>query len=104
VAGRAGKPVANEYTAVLNVPKQLDLLQLRLALVDTSPPAGSCTGSTYAVQRMGALRPTTPAGSGGPADVPVPPGVRQLQLLITVSPAPACEIAVYGQSAIFVHR
>jgi hypothetical protein len=99
-----GQTVENQYIATLEVPKSLNVLKLRLALVDAYPGAGSCTASTYQIQRLGALRPTAAVASDTGAEINVPTGISQLELLVIILPAPSCEISVYTESAQFIHE
>lgn len=93
---------SDAYTAALNVPPNMRLLQLRLALVDVAPATGSCAETSYEARWLGAPGPADPTGSGDVADVPIPATIRRIQLLITVNPAPSCDgIDVYPESAMF---
>jgi hypothetical protein len=98
-----GQTVDNQYMTALEVPKSLNVLKLRLALVDDYPGAGSCTASTYQIQRLGALRPTVPVASDASTQISVPAGISQLELMVIVIPAPSCNLSVYTESAQFIH-
>lgn len=93
-----------QYLVTLGVPRSLDFLRLRMVLVDDDPGTGSCVASTYQVQRLGDLRPEPAVASEGQTGITVPAGVSQLELLVTVNPAPSCEISLYPESAVFVHQ
>ncbi|MFE0459200.1 hypothetical protein ACFW1A_08040 [Kitasatospora sp. NPDC058965] len=99
-------------TARLGVPKQLNRLDISVVLEDLHPDAGDCSDSTFSVRRMGDIRPAeraagappgTKAHGGDAVTVRIPPNAKQVDLLLTVAPAPGCEVTAYIQLARFYH-
>ncbi|MFJ8044236.1 hypothetical protein ACIRBX_27405 [Kitasatospora sp. NPDC096147] len=97
-------------TARLAVPKNLDSLDISVVLVDLRPTVGDCGDSTFKVLRLGDVRPAeyragpgerARARSGDTVTVRIPPRVKQVDLVLTVDPAPSCEMTAYIQLARF---
>ncbi|GAA3057720.1 hypothetical protein GCM10020229_81770 [Kitasatospora albolonga] len=97
-------------TARLAVPKNLNSLDISVALVDRYPGLGDCGASTFDVLRLGDVVPAkdrnrpgepTKARSGDTVTVRIPPKVKQVDLLLTVHPDRNCELTAYIQLAKF---
>lgn len=99
------KVPSTSETAVLGVPKTLNRLEIRVLLVDLHPEFGSsCGSSTYDVLRLGDDTPTDRVPSDQSVEVQIPPGVKRIELTLTVNPAPGCEMSAHIESAVFRHH
>jgi hypothetical protein len=102
-----GKQVPDEYetAAALTVPKHLNTLELRLALVNDYPNAGPCASAAYKVQWIGSEEPGQPVSSGTAVDVAVPSGVSVMEMLVLVDPGSGeCILSLHTESARFINR
>lgn len=102
-----GRQVPNEYqtAAGLHVPKSLNTLELRLALVNDYPDAGPCPSAAYRVQWIGTDEPGQPVASGEDTFVRVPSGVSVMDLLVHVQPGSSdCVLSLYTETARFINE